>query len=248
MIPIRDLNPGLRRPLMTLLLLVGVSLVYFFVQPASPGDELAFLYRWAAVSCEISGNEAISVQEVRAFECLPGAGIPIYPEKSIPLSVIVSIFLHGGLAHLLGNMWSLWLFGNNVEDAYGRIGFLFLYLTSGVVATFGFVVARPESTVPLLGASGAIAGVMGAYFVLFPAARVLSFIPPLFFLPLRVSAAFFLVIWLVGQFLLVGSQAGIAWEAHVAGFIYGAVVTWVLRRGLVGRLADLREAQAMELG
>ena len=243
MIPVRDLNPGLRRPVVTLLLIAAVVGAYFLVQPDDPSEEYEFLVRNAAIGCEISTNEALSMDEIRSDRCVEGDGGPVYPEKNLPLSVVVSIFLHGGLAHLFGNVWSLWLFGNNVEDAYGRGGYLFLYLVSGMVATFGFVALNPDATAPLVGASGSIAGVMGAYFVLYPGARVQSFIPPIFFLTFRMPAALFLLIWLGAQFLLAGEASGIAWEAHVAGFLFGMVVTLVLRRGLVARLRGLAAMQ-----
>ncbi|WP_420613275.1 rhomboid family intramembrane serine protease [Candidatus Spongiisocius sp.] len=247
MIPIRDLNPGIRRPIVSLLLIASVVAVYFLVQPADPADEYEFLVRQAAIGCEISTNEAVSLEEIRSERCVSGDGGAVFPEKSLPLSVVVSIFLHGGLAHLLGNVWSLWLFGNNVEDAYGRAGYLLLYLISGAVATFGFVALNPDSTAPLVGASGAIAGVMGAYFVLFPGARVLSIIPPIF-IPFRMPAALFLLLWLGAQFLLAGGASGIAWEAHVAGFLFGMVVTLVFRRGLTARLTDLKLRSADPAG
>ena len=247
MIPIRDLNPGIRRPVVSLLLIASVVAVYFLVQPAEPVDEYEFLVRQAAIGCEISTNEAVSLEEIRSEQCVAGDGNPVFPEKSLHLSVLFSIFLHGGLAHLIGNVWSLWLFGNNVEDAYGRGGFLLLYLLSGAVATFGFVALNPDSTAPLVGASGAIAGVMGAYFVLFPGARVLSIILPIF-IPFRMPAALFLLLWLGAQFLLAGSASGIAWEAHVAGFLFGMVVTMVFRRGLTSRLADLKSRKTDPAG
>ncbi|MYC85127.1 MAG: rhomboid family intramembrane serine protease [Acidimicrobiia bacterium] len=247
MIPIRDLNPGIRRPVVSLLLIASVVAVYFLVQPAEPVDEYEFLVRQAAIGCEISTNEAVSLEEIRSERCVAGDGNPVFPEKSLHLSVLFSIFLHGGLAHLIGNVWSLWLFGNNVEDAYGRGGFLLFYLLSGAVATFGFVALNPDSTAPLVGASGAIAGVMGAYFVLFPGARVLSIILPIF-IPFRLPAALFLLLWLGAQFLLAGSASGIAWEAHVAGFLFGMVVTMVFRRGLTARLADLESRKTDPAG
>ena len=180
MIPDSGSESGIRRPVVSLLLIASVVAVYFLVQPADPVDEYEFLVRQAAIGCEISTNEAVSLDEIRSERCVAGDGRAVFPEKSVPLSVVVSIFLHGGLAHLIGNVWSLWLFGNNVEDAYGRAGYLLLYLLSGIVATFGFVALNPDSTAPLVGASGAIAGVMGAYFVLFPGARVLSIVLPIF--------------------------------------------------------------------
>ncbi|MCY4368526.1 MAG: rhomboid family intramembrane serine protease [bacterium] len=248
MIPIRDINPSLRRPVITLLLLAASVAVYFVVQPSDPADEIEFLYRQAAIACEQTTGEALSDAEIINQVCTDGAEAPFFPEKSLPLSVIVSMFLHGGLAHLLANMWSLYLFGNNVEDAFGRIGYLILYLVSGVVATAGFVVLNPDTTVPLVGASGAIAGVMGAYLVLFPHARVVSVFPLLFFIPFTVRAGWFLLFWFVGQFAFTFAETGVAWEAHVAGFLFGMVVTIIGRRPLLRRLARLERRRFIRLG
>ncbi len=153
------------------------------------------------------------------------------------------MFLHAGFLHLAGNMWSLWIFGNNVEDAFGTMGYLLLYLASGVAATLVFVAINPDTTVPLVGASGAISGVMGAYLVLYPRARVVSVFPILFLLPIAVPAALFLIIWFAGQFALIGQATGIAWEAHVAGFVFGALAAAVFRRQLLARVERLRRSR-----
>lgn len=248
MIPIRDINPSLRTPLITLLLLAASVAVYFVLQPVDQGDHIEFLYRWTAIACEQTTGEALSEAEIVTRVCTDGPEVPVFPDKSLPISVIVSMFLHGGLAHLLANMWSLYLFGNNVEDAYGRLGYLILYLASGVVATIGFVLLNPETTVPLVGASGAIAGVMGAYLVLFPHARVVSVFPLLFFIPFTVPAGWFLLLWFVGQFAFTAVETGVAWEAHVAGFLFGMLVTLVGRRPLLRRLARLERKRLARMG
>jgi len=248
MIPIRDINPSLRTPVFTFLLVARSVAVYFFVQPGEPADQLEFLYRQAAVACELTTGEALSFDEIVDQRCTDRAETPLYPDKSPLVSVVVSMFLHGGLAHLVANMWSLLLFGNNVEDAYGRFGYLLLYLVSGVVATVGFVVLNPDTTVPLVGASGAIAGIMGAYLVLFPRARVVSVFPLLFFIPFTISAGWYLIVWFVGQFAFTAADSAIAWEAHVAGFLFGMLVTLVGRRPLLRRLARLERKRLARLG
>ncbi len=248
MIPIRDINPSLRTPVLTFLLVAACAAVYFFMQPSEPVSEMEFLYEQAAIACELTTGEPLSRDEIFDQEegCVQGDE-PVFPSKQLALSVIVSMFLHGSLAHLIGNLWSLILFGNNAEDAYGRIGYLLLYLVSGVVATFGFVVLNPETTVPLVGASGAIAGVMGAYLVLFPQARVVSVFPLLFFIPFTIRAGWFLLIWFAGQFTFIGNT-GIAWEAHVAGFLFGILVTLLFRRPLLRRLDRLEHRRLVRMG
>ena len=243
MIPIRDVNPSLTSPLITFLLIAASAVVFFVIQP-SQTDDAEFAYRQAAIACELTTGEPLSLAEIEGDRCDEGAGSPFFPEKSLALSVIVSMFLHGGFLHLALNMWSLWIFGNNVEDAFGTLGYLVMYIASGVVATYGFVILNPDTTIPLVGASGAIAGVMGAYLVLYPKARVVSVFPILFFLPIALPAALFLVFWFAGQFALVGAGSGIAWEAHVAGFLFGAAVAGIGRRPLLARIGRLRRARS----
>jgi membrane associated rhomboid family serine protease len=148
--------------------------------------------------------------------------------------VLTSLFLHGSWLHLLGNMLFLWVFGNNVEDRFGRLRYLLFYLACGVLATYGFALANPGSTEALIGASGAIAGVLGAYLILYPRARVWSLVPVLFFIPLRLPAWLVLGLWFLLQWVFtVGyavSQAGsVAYLAHVLGFVTGVVVGLLVR-------------------
>jgi membrane associated rhomboid family serine protease len=229
MLPIRDDNPTHLTPFVNWTIIVVAALAFFVVQPGGELESLDFLYAQATIPCEVVTGEPLSRGEVESGECIRG-GVPIFADKSVGLSLVVSIFLHGGFGHLFGNLWILWIFGNNIEDEMGHVRYLAFYLVSGVVATLAHVVLQFGSTVPVVGASGAIAGVMGAYLVLHPAARVTSIIPPLFFLPFRVPAAVFLVIWFLGQFALAGGDSNIAWEAHVGGFVVGAVYAWRLRR------------------
>jgi membrane associated rhomboid family serine protease len=140
------------------------------------------------------------------------------------------MFLHGSIAHILFNMWSLWIFGNNVEEAFGHLGYALFYLAAGVAATVGFVLVNPELTIPLVGASGAIAGMMGAYLVLFPRHLVMSLV---FFRIVALPAMFFLGIWFLSQFFF--NTEGVAWEAHVAGFAFGALVALPFRQRLLSR-------------
>jgi membrane associated rhomboid family serine protease len=151
------------------------------------------------------------------------------------LSVLTAMFVHSSWTHLLGNMLFLAIFGNNIEDRMGRGWYLLFYLACGYAAGYGFAVLAPSSGDPLVGASGAIAGVLGAYLVLYPRARVWGLIPFLFFLPLRVPAWLMLGMWFVLQaFYAAGygtSAAGsVAYPAHVVGFVVGALLALPLRR------------------
>ncbi len=217
-------------------LIVVTAAIFFFVQSTDTDvfalDE-GFLFAHAAIPCEIITGEPLSVDEVRTEVCRSGDGAALFPEKNVLLAVMASIFFHGGIGHLLSNLWVLIIFGNNVEDAFGHANYLLFYLMAGLVAAAGHIFLHPDSTVPVVGASGAIAGVMGAYAVLYPRATVMSVIPPFFFWPFSLPAVIFLGVWFASQFLLAGSLTTIAWEAHVAGFAFGLVVAMVLRRRLL---------------
>ncbi len=237
MFPIRDLNPTRIFPVMTIaFILINVG-VYFVWQPHNNvNQETEFLYRNAAIACEITTGDPLSEIEITTQQCNNDQASPVFPDKNVWLAVAASMFLHGGIAHLLFNMWFLWIFGNNVEEAYGTVGYLLMYLVAGLGATAAFVLANPNATEPMIGASGAIAGVLGAYFVLFPRNRVLSL---LFFFFVQVPAWLYLALWFGLQF--VGQDPGVAWEAHVGGFLVGVALTLVLRPVLIARVRRLHQ-------
>ena len=145
------------------------------------------------------------------------------------------MFLHGGWLHVIGNMLYLWIFGDNVEDRLGRFKYILFYLFCGLVAAITHVYTDRSSTVPMVGASGAVAGVMGAYFVLYPRARVLTLIPIFFFIQfIEIPAIFFLGIWFLiqffnGAFSLGAGGGGVAWGAHIGGFASGALIAYIFR-------------------
>lgn len=235
MLPIRDDNPTHRSAIVTGLIVVACLWAFFAEQPFDFDDSVAFLYERAAISCEVLTGDPLTAAEVRGGPCETGPGTPVFPDKSIALSLVVSMFLHANLAHLFGNMWIFWIFGNNIEDHFGHVRYLVFYLVSGLVATASFVVMNPSSTVPLIGASGAIAGAMGAYLILFPTARITSIVPPFFFFPFRVPAWLFLGLWLLGQFAISSDAGQVAWEAHVGGFVAGVAYALVKRRQILAR-------------
>ena len=232
MFPLRDVNPTRSTAFITLAL-IGASLYVFFGVQArdTPEGQEEFLYRRAAISCEITTGDPLTQPEIADGVCRDEPGAPVFPNKDPLVSVVTSLFLHGSIGHVLFNMWFLWLFGNNVEEAYGRIKYLVLYFSGGVAATGAFVFMNPDSTIPLVGASGAIAAVLGAYAVLFPGHRVLSLIG-WFIIP--VPAALFLGFWFLAQFGLGGTN--VAWEAHAGGFLFGLVVTLPFRRSMLRAL------------
>lgn len=229
MLPIRDTVPSRRSAVVTALIIVAAAYIFLGVQPAGLESGTRFLYENATIPCEIVTGQPLSIDEIRAATCSSAPAAPVFADKSVLFSLVASIFFHGSLGHLIGNLWVLWIFGNNVEDVLGRPRYVLFYLVSGLVASAAHIALHPASTVPVVGASGAIAGVMGAYMVLFPSARVTSIIPPFFFFPFQVPAFIFLMIWFLGQFALAGAETNIAWEAHVGGFVAGVIYGLVIR-------------------
>jgi membrane associated rhomboid family serine protease len=237
LLPIRDINPTVIRPVVTVALIVINIFVFFAFQPQDSQSEAdRFAYEYAAIPCEIRSGDPLEVREIETGICADSgsaaSGPEVFPEKFVFLSVLSSMFLHGDILHIAFNMWSLWIFGNNVEEAFGRAGYIGMYLAGGILATLGYAVFNLDSTIPLVGASGAIAAVMGAYLVLFPTARILSLV---FFFFVPVPAVLFIGIWFFGQFSI-DPASNVAWEAHVAGFAFGVVIALLLRVPLLRRL------------
>jgi membrane associated rhomboid family serine protease len=230
-IPLGDINPTRRRGVVTLTLLVVNIAIFVLWQPWSGSycEQNAFYLRWGAIPDEVIDREPLTQAEVDTTVD-PRCGLRAQPDKNVAASVVVAMFLHGGWAHLLGNMLYLLVFGDNVEDRLGRLPYLVFYLVCGALATVLFAAGNPNSTTTLVGASGAIAGVLGAYLVMYPTALVRVYIPPFFFLPLPallvLGGWFLLQVWtdqLAGQ-----AGAGVAYLAHVAGFVAGAVIVLLL--------------------
>jgi membrane associated rhomboid family serine protease len=222
-IPLRDENPTRRRAYVTVALILLNIGVYFFWQPTGSSGE--FEYGHAVVPCELTTQEPLSLVEIQTGVCVDGDGLPRpFADKNVFVAIVVSLFLHGSVVHLGGNMLFLWVFGNNIEDRLGHLRYIAFYLASGVVATLAHVAIQSSSTVPLVGASGAIAGIMGAYLLWYPNARVLTWA---FFVPAVIRAKWLLIYWFVSQFF-VNPNEGVAWAAHVGGFIAGLLLALVL--------------------
>lgn len=232
-IPLGDANPT-RRPAVVTLALVVANLAAFVLWQPWSGDactQQAFFLRYAAVPNELVEGVPLNAAEVAAGS-LAGCRLGPITGKNVYAAVFTAMFLHAGWGHLLGNLLYLWVFGNNVEDRLGRLRFLVFYVATGLLATAVFTVPNAASVATLVGASGAIAGVLGAYLVIFPTARVTVAIPPLFFLPFRLPALVVLGSWFVLQVFAdrVADMAGggVAYLAHMAGFVAGALIVLVL--------------------
>jgi len=212
MIPLRDTIPSRTFPYVTILLIIFNGLVFLFEM--SLGE---YLREFISLFGVIPTNffQSASQNEL-------GIITRFFP-------FFTSIFLHGGWFHVIWNIWFLWIFGDNVEDHFGHIKFLFFYIVCGVLAGLAHVYMNPESSVPTIGASGAIAGVMGAYIFLYPRSRVLTLIPIFLIFPIvHIPAFIFLGFWFIVQFLsgfaslnISGDYGGVAWWAHIGGFLAG---------------------------
>lgn len=219
MIPLRDENPTTLAPIVTVTLIV-LNCLAFFYQTSLGSAEERFIASFAAVPAEWFRPGTV-------------VGDPGVPPS---LAVLTSMFLHANVMHLGGNMLYLWIFGNNIEDVMGHGRFIVFYVLCGVAAMFAHAVTAPESTVPMIGASGAISGVLGAYLLLFPRARVLVLIPFGFFTRLvHVPAVVVLGFWIVmqvinGAFSWGGLGGGVAWFAHIGGFAVGLSFIKVFQR------------------
>ena len=239
MIPLKDENPARTFPVITIALIAACVLVWIGVQGAGEReDNDEFTVKTAAIPCEVLEGRPLSLDEIRDTfgplhddtSCVDDPQTPaLFPHKRVWVALVYSMFMHGSWIHLLGNMLFLWVFGNNIEDRLGKMWFLVFYLAAGLAATAAHIAIQPDSTVPLVGASGAIAGVMGAYLVLFPNVEIRSLIFLGFFVLFRdVRAKWLLGIWLVSQFFI-NPNEGVAWMAHVGGFLFGVLIGLVLR-------------------
>ena len=225
MIPFRTDAPSLGSPAITMTLIVANVAVYFYQLDLSAQSELNFIYTYALVPAILSDPSL-----------LEQTGLTTNPY----LTLISNTFMHGGALHLIFNMWTLWLFGGPLEDRMGRVRFILFYLLCGAIGSYGHYYFNALSTIPALGASGAIAGVLGGFTYIFPKARV-HLIQPIFFFPLvfRLPVLIYTVIWFALQLFqgaaALGTQngkemGGIAWWAHIGGFVGGLFVAWLLYR------------------
>jgi len=212
-LPLKDENPTSRFPVVTVLI-IALNVVVFFLQLVSPEGLQFYVYKMGAIPYEIT--------HFKSLPLVVGHSAEQIPRLAPALTLIFSMFLHGGFFHLLFNMLYLWIFGNNVEDFLGPFRFIIFYLISGVGASLTHIIFNANSQIPMIGASGAIAGVLGAYLILYPKARVVTLIFFIFIIRIvPIPAAFVLGFWFLMQVLNVGVGGGVAWFAHIGGFLIG---------------------------
>jgi membrane associated rhomboid family serine protease len=251
-IPLRDINPTTRTAWLTLALIAANVAVFLLWEPTfgNQSEQQVFFFCNAEIPFETTHQEALAdagsagvaaIRETYGVGEANARGLQAFldrrcPNKSWLASVFVSMFLHGGWLHIAGNMLFLWVFGNNIEDRLGRLVFILLYFLGGIAATVLQVAFAPDSAIPNVGASGAIAGVLGSYLVLFPRARIQTLVIFFFITLIELPASFVLIAWFVLQlFSGVGGMGtdvggGVAYWAHVGGFVFGALVTWLFFR------------------
>jgi membrane associated rhomboid family serine protease len=222
MIPLRDNLPTRHPPLVTLVIIGLNAYVYLKEFLLGPWASQRFIFYYGLIPCGLTGAcEVVG----RAF--------------SSEVTLFTSMFVHAGFFHVAGNMLYLWIFGNNVEDAMGKVRFTIFYLCSGLGAAFAQILANPASRIPMVGASGAISGVLGAYLLLFPHARVLTLIPLGFFtqlteIPAVIVLGFWIVVQVFNGMLTFNFQGGgVAWFAHVGGFAVGMLLVGLFKRRTV---------------
>ena len=246
-LPVHDINPLRRTPWVTYGL-VAANVVVLLLTPTSQASvmgasgqaqvcsEQAFLDRYAAIPRELTTGHQLALVATGKPGPRPDTCYVSRPpyHKEPALSVLFAMFLHAGWLHLLGNMLFLIVFGNNIEDRFRKLPYLLFYLFCGYVAAYGFALANQTSVQPLIGASGAIAGILGAYLVIYPRAKVWSLLPFLFFIPVRIPAWLVLGSWFVLQWaysagFLAAGAGSVAYLAHVFGFVAGVVVGLLVR-------------------
>jgi len=222
MFPLRDDNPTTMTPFVTWILIAINVAVFLYQISLPPSAAQLFVYQFGAIPAVIFGVKSLPAQ---------AAAIP-------PLmSIFTSMFLHGGWMHLVGNMWFLWIFGNNIEEAMGHARYLAFYLICGILASASHIFFSPASAIPSIGASGAIAGVLGAYIMLYPRARVwtlifLGFFIKMMYLPAGVILGFWILIQFINGSMMMGRQdaGGVAFWAHIGGFIAGILLVGLLKK------------------
>ena len=229
MIPLRDDVPSRTVPYVNYAL-IALNVCAFLLELSLGAGLERFFYQAAVIPSLFTGSDG----RLGVGEAIFGTFNP-----DLGFRLVTSMFLHGGWAHIIGNMLYLWIFGDNVEDRMGHVRYLIFYLLCGWTATFAHILSDPTSQVPSIGASGAIAGVLGAYITLYPHARVVALLPlGIFFHTFQVPALFFLGFWFLTQFLS-GSLAltqetaqtgGVAWWAHIGGFLAGVVLVWLFQQ------------------
>ena len=220
-IPISDINPARNTPVISRIFMFATVGVFLLIQPKNQIELFNFFYQYSAIPCELVNFSPISESQFYNNDCFNNQSSSIFPEKNLLLSVISANFFHANFIHILGNLWSFWIFGNNVEDKLGKFRFIIFLIFIGIISISVHTYLNQDSLIPIVGASGIVSGLMGAYVFMFPNARLLVLVPFGFLFPTTIKAKFFMVFWFFSQILISISDQNISWEAHVGGFVFG---------------------------
>ena len=228
MIPISDINPAKNTPIISRIFMISVVLTYVLIQPKTDIELFNFFYEYAVIPCEFITGYPISIEQYYQNNCSVISNDVIFPFKNVYLGLFYSNFFHANFIHILGNLWSFWIFGNNVEDKLGKIKFFIFLLIVGVSSISFHIVLNQSSLITVVGASGIVSGLMGAYVYLFPNAKLLVLVPFGILFPTTIRAKYFMIFWFVSQIFIAISTSNISWEAHIGGFIIGYALLKVL--------------------
>ncbi len=224
MIPISDINPARNSPIISRIFMFITVGVFILIQPKNQIELFSFFYQYSAIPCELVNFSPISEEQFYNNNCFYTQTNSIFPNKNIILSIVFANFFHANFIHILGNLWSFWIFGNNVEDKLGKTKFTFFLIFIGIISIGVHTFLNQDSLTPIVGASGIVSGLMGAYVFMFPNARLLVLVPFGFLFPTTIKAKYFMIFWFISQiFIAIGDQ-NISWEAHIGGFIFGYIL------------------------
>ena len=221
MIPISDINPAKNTPVISRIFMFAAIGVFLLIQPNNQTELFNFFYQYSAIPCELVNFSPISEVQFYENNCFSNQSQSIFPNKNLLLSIVFANFFHANFIHILGNLWSFWIFGNNVEDKLGKLRFTFFLLFIGIISISVHAFLNQDSLIPIVGASGIVSGLMGAYVFMFPNARLLVLVPFGFIFPTTIKAKFFMFFWFISQIFISISEQNISWEAHVGGFVFG---------------------------
>jgi len=221
MIPISDINPAENTPYITRFFIFFTIAVYILLQPKNSTDLFNFFYEFSAIPCEIQKGVPLSANQFYSNDCMVTIDNVIFANKNLMLSLLTANFLHANLLHLVGNLWSFWIFGNNIEDKLGKLKFIIFLMVAagGSIGTHIFL--NYSDLNPIVGASGIVSALMGAYLYRFPNAKLLVLVPFGIIFPTTIKAKYFMTFWFASQVIISLQNNNISWEAHIGGFFVG---------------------------
>ena len=221
MIPISDINPAENTPYITRFFIFFTIVVYILLQPKNSADLFNFFYEFSAIPCEIQKGVPLSANQFYSNDCMVTIDNVIFANKNLMLSLLTANFLHANLLHLVGNLWSFWIFGNNIEDKLGKLKFIIFLMVAAGGSICTHIFLNYSDFNPIVGASGIVSALMGAYLYRFPNAKLLVLVPFGIIFPTTIKAKYFMAFWFASQVIISLQNNNISWEAHIGGFFVG---------------------------